>query len=85
MLIHREGLRIDECEKTHLRSIQNALAFKIKRPCVLLQTHLRFRSNALAFFSCLLFMQKIRTVFFTLHEIDNFVKLISFKCSIFNK
>ncbi len=34
MLIHREGLRIDECEKTHLRSIQNALAFKIKRPCV---------------------------------------------------
>lgn len=34
VLIHREGLRIDEREKTHLRSIQNALAFKIKRPCV---------------------------------------------------
>lgn len=29
---------------------QNALAFKVKRPCVLLQMHLRFRSNALAFF-----------------------------------
>ena len=39
-----------ETFKTPLRSIQNALAFKIKRPCVLLQTHLRFRSNALAFF-----------------------------------
>ena len=36
--------------KTPLRSNQNALAFKIKRPCVLLQMHLRFRSNALAFF-----------------------------------
>lgn len=32
--IHREGLHIDEREKMHLRSIQNALAFKIKRPCV---------------------------------------------------
>ena len=36
--------------KTSLRSIQNALAFKVKRPCVSSQTHLRFRLNALAFF-----------------------------------
>ena len=35
--------------KTPLRSIQNALVFKIKRPCVSSQTHLRFRTNALAF------------------------------------
>ena len=35
--------------KTPLRSIQNALSFKIKRPCVSSQTHLRFRTNALAF------------------------------------
>ena len=34
MSIHCEGLHIDEREKTHLRSIQNALAFKNKRPCV---------------------------------------------------
>ena len=38
--------------KTHLRSIQNASAFKVKRPCVSSQTHLRFRLNALAFFAC---------------------------------
>ena len=38
--------------KTSLRSIQNALAFKVKRPCVSSQTHLRFRLNALAFFAC---------------------------------
>lgn len=31
------------------------------------------------------FIEKIRTIVFTLNEIDNFVKLISFKCSIFNK
>ena len=36
--------------KTSFRSIQNALAFKVKRPCVSSQTHLRFRLNALAFF-----------------------------------
>lgn len=36
--------------KTSLRSDKNALAFKVKRPCVLLQMHLRFRLNALAFF-----------------------------------
>lgn len=35
--------------KTPLCSIQNALAFKVKRPCVSSQTHLRFRLNALAF------------------------------------
>jgi hypothetical protein len=64
--------------KTHLRLRSNVLAFYFKRTYVLGQTPLRF-------FSCLLFMQKIRTVFFTLNEIDNFVKLISFKCSIFNK
>ena len=29
-------------EKTPLRSIQNALAFEVKRPCVLNQMHLRF-------------------------------------------
>lgn len=29
----------------------NAFAFRQKRPCVLLQMHLRFRSNVLAFFS----------------------------------
>lgn len=34
MSIHCEGLHIDEREKTHLRSIQNALAFELKRPCV---------------------------------------------------
>ena len=28
----------------------NVLVFKVKRPYVLLQMHLRFRSNALAFF-----------------------------------
>lgn len=33
-----------------LRLDKNALVFKVKRPCVLLQMHLRFRSNALAFF-----------------------------------
>ena len=29
-------------EKTPLRSIQNALAFEVKRPCVLYQMYLRF-------------------------------------------
>jgi len=29
-------------EKTPLRSIPNALAFEVKRPCVLYQMHLRF-------------------------------------------
>ena len=29
-------------EKTPLRSIPNALAFEVKRPCVLNQMHLRF-------------------------------------------
>ena len=28
--------------KTQVRSIQNALAFEVKRPCVLNQMHLRF-------------------------------------------
>ena len=28
--------------KTQVRSIQNALAFEVKRPCVLYQMHLRF-------------------------------------------
>ena len=42
MSIHCEGLHIDEREKTHLRSIQNALAFEVKRTCVLYQMHLRF-------------------------------------------
>ena len=36
--------------KTQVRSIQNALAFELKRPCVLSETPLRFKSNALAFF-----------------------------------
>ncbi|EDY94976.1 hypothetical protein BACPLE_02456 [Phocaeicola plebeius DSM 17135] len=51
--------------------------FYFKCTCVSSETSLRF--------SFLLFMQKIGTIFFTLNEIDNFVKLISFKCSIFNK
>ena len=29
-------------EKTQVRSIQNVLAFELKRPCVLNQMHLRF-------------------------------------------
>ena len=37
-------------EKTPLRSIQNALAFELKRPCVWSETPLRFISNVLAFF-----------------------------------
>ena len=45
--------------KTPLRSNQNALAFKIKRPCVSSQTPLRFRLNALAFF-CLPICLKVR-------------------------
>ena len=48
--------------KTSLRSIQNALAFKVKRPCVSSQTHLRFRLNALAFF-CLPICLKVRNGF----------------------
>lgn len=48
--------------KTPLRSIQNALAFKVKRPCVSSQTHLRFRLNALAFF-CLPICLKVRNGF----------------------
>ena len=39
--------------KTPLRSNQNALAFKVKRPCVSSQTHLRFRLNALTFWGVL--------------------------------
>ena len=37
-------------EKTPLRSIPNALAFELKRPCVWSETPLCFKSNALAFF-----------------------------------
>ncbi|WP_304245933.1 hypothetical protein, partial [Phocaeicola plebeius] len=70
---------------TIFSTLQAVFPFLSKRLYVQFKTHLRLRSNVLAFFSCLLFMQKIRAVFFTLHEIDNFVKLISFKCSIFNK
>ena len=35
---------------TPWRSDKNVLAFKVKRPCVLLQMHLRLKLNALAFF-----------------------------------
>ncbi|RGR90279.1 hypothetical protein DWY21_04585 [Phocaeicola plebeius] len=33
------------------RLLENAFAFKVKRPCVLLQMYLCLKSNALAFFS----------------------------------
>jgi len=36
--------------KTPLRSIQNELAFELKRPCIWSETPLRFISNVLAFF-----------------------------------
>lgn len=35
--------------KTPLRSIQNALTFKVKRTCVSSKTYLRLKANALAF------------------------------------
>ena len=35
--------------KTPLRSIPNALTFKVKRTCVSSKTYLRLKANALAF------------------------------------
>ena len=46
--------------KTPLRSIQNALTFKVKRTCVPSKTYLRLKANALAFFS------EYMVVYFTL-------------------
>lgn len=37
--------------KTPLRSIPNALTFKVKRTCVSSKTYLRLKANALAFFT----------------------------------
>lgn len=37
-------------EKTQVRLTENALAFGLKRTCVLLKTYLRLNRNALAFF-----------------------------------
>lgn len=65
--------------KTSLRSIQNALAFKVKRPCVSSQTHLRFRLNALAFF-CLPICLKIRNGF----QLDLYVWVALYVGSILN-
>ena len=65
--------------KTPLRSNQNALAFKVKRPCVSSQTHLRFRLNALAFF-CLPICLKVRNGF----RLDLYVWVALYVGSILN-
>ena len=41
--------RICASNQTPLRSIQNALTFKVKRTCVSSKTYLRLKANALAF------------------------------------
>lgn len=47
----------------HLCLRQNASAFKIKRLCVCIETYLRFKPNAKAFFNDLTFPDIVRYIF----------------------